>query len=84
MHNYQHNFLTNFNRKYELKSPTIIHFFKSKFEYPPELLPTLENAEPIDCYKGFDPSQEKCPVTDELVKMQETLDQIAKSTRSIL
>lgn len=85
MHNYQHNFLSNFTRKYELKAPTIVHFFKSKFEYPPEMLPVIDNnPEPIDCYKGFDPAQEKCPVTDELIKMQETLDAIAKSTRSIM
>ena len=54
MHNYQHNFLSDFNRKYELKSPTIIHFFKSRFEYSLDLdIP--KDPELIDCYRGFDP-----------------------------
>ena len=47
-------FLSDFKRKYELKSPTIIHFFKSRFEYSPDLdIP--KDPEPIDCYRGFDP-----------------------------
>lgn len=80
LHTYHHEFLTMVNKKFEIRTPTIIWFFKSKFEYPPGL-EFPQDFEPQDCFKGFDPSLEKVPVTDELIKMQEMLDQIARNAR---
>ena len=81
MHNYQHNFLVNFNRKYDIKSPTIIHFFKSKFEYSSSVdLP--EDPEPEQCYQSFDTRAEKfCKFTDELDQMQDMLEQVSRHYR---
>ena len=79
LHNYQHNFLQNFARKYDLKTPTITHFFKSKFEYASDVRIPKE-PEAVECYRGFDPVQDK-GVTDALIQMQETLDKVATSVR---
>lgn len=70
-----------FSRKFELKTPTIIYFFKWKFEYP-DVINNIHQPPKDQLYKGFGHKTDVVEVTTELIKMQETLDEVAKHPRS--
>ena len=66
------------NKKFEIRTPTIIWFFKSKLEYPHRVA-HMDKPDPLECYKGFEDSMpEKVPVTTELIEMQVMLDTLAR------
>ena len=79
--NYTQTFLKEFSRKFELKTPSIIYFFKSKFEYPDDINNQKEPTQE-QLYKGYGHKTDVVEATKELIKMQETLDEVSRSPKS--
>mmetsp|Transcript_4613 Transcript_4613/g.7022 ORF Transcript_4613/g.7022 Transcript_4613/m.7022 type:complete len:134 (+) Transcript_4613:1865-2266(+) len=83
---YDKKFLTLFEQKFGVETPTIVHFLRSKLTYQFELSPKYKN-ERGSLYDGFYQSghhrEETYSVSHELVEMQKVLDVMSKQPKPL-